>query len=209
PVFYPEAAKRRRNLVINAMLEDGRITLDQANAAKAEPIKLDIRNGNSTVAPYFVEEIRQYLEKRYGTEEVHENGLRVYTTLNLEMQRAANQAALDGVAAYERRHGWKGKLKHIESKEMAKYRHDDWQQPFEINGYTHALVTTSDTKSATVKFGRYSATITPAEMKWTQKKAPDEILKPGDIAYVRIVSLDPAKVMLEQDSGTQVALMAI
>src|SRR5262249_2385551 len=48
PVFYPEAAKRRRNLVINAMLEDGRITLEQANAAKAEPIKLDIRNGNST-----------------------------------------------------------------------------------------------------------------------------------------------------------------
>ena len=66
PLFYPEAAKRRRNLVINAMLEDGRITLEQANAAKAEPIKLDVRNGNSTVAPYFVEEIRQYLEKKYG-----------------------------------------------------------------------------------------------------------------------------------------------
>jgi len=209
PLFYPEAAKRRRNLVINAMLEDGRITLEQANAAKAEPIKLDVRNGNSTVAPYFVEEIRQYLEKKYGTEEVHENGLRVYTTLNLEMQRAANQAALDGAAAYERRHGWKGKLKHIDVKDITKYRHEDWQQPLEVNGYTHALVTAVDAKTATVKFGRYRATLTADDMKWTQKKSPAEILTAGDIVYVRIISLESAKVALEQDSGAQVALMAI
>jgi penicillin-binding protein 1A len=209
PIFYPEAAKRRRNLVINAMLEDGRITLEQANAAKAEPIKLDVRNSNSTIAPYFVEEIRQYLEKKYGTEEVHQNGLRVYTTLDLEMQHAANQAALDGVAAYERRHGWKGKQKHIDAKDMAKYRHDDWQQPFEVGGYTHALVTQVDAKTATVKFGHHSAVITAEDMKWTQKKSPPDILSRGDIAYVRIISVEPAKVALEQDSGTQVALMAI
>jgi penicillin-binding protein 1A len=212
PINNPQNALRRRNLVINAMLEDGRITLAQANDAKAEPIKLDVHNGNSTIAPYFVEEVRQYLEKKYGTEEVHENGLRVYTTLNLDMQRAANQAALDGAAAYERRHGWKAKLNHIAPAEITKYRHPDWEQPVEVGGYFHALVTAVDAKSAVIKFGRYTAQLTPADIVWTHAKAPNNILHTGDIAYVKVFALpsaNTAKVSLEQDSGTQVALMAI
>src|SRR5437588_455464 len=64
-------------------------------------------------APYFVEEIRRYLEGKYGTDQVHEGGLRVYTSLDVEMQKAANQAVLDGLAAYERRHGWKDHLENV------------------------------------------------------------------------------------------------
>ena len=60
------------------------------------------------MAPWFVEEVRRQLEEEYGTDEVHEAGLRVYTTLDLDLQEAANKAVLDGLAAYERRHGWKG-----------------------------------------------------------------------------------------------------
>jgi penicillin-binding protein 1A len=189
PINNPQNALRRRNLVINAMLEDGRITLPQANDAKAEPIKLDVHNGNSTIAPYFVEEVRQYLEKKYGTEEVHENGLRVYTTLNLDLQRAANQAALDGAAAYERRHGWKRKLNRIPPAEIAKYRHPDWDQPAEVGSYFHVLVTTADAKSATVKFGRFTAQLSPADIAWTRAKALGDILHAGDIAYVKVVAL--------------------
>jgi penicillin-binding protein 1A len=65
------------------------------------------------LAPYFLEEIRKYLESTYGTEAVHERGLRVYTTLNVAMQRAANQAVRDGLHSYDRRHGWRGKLHNI------------------------------------------------------------------------------------------------
>jgi len=58
-------------------------------------------------------DIRKYLEGTYGTQTVHERGLRVYTTLNVGMQRAANQAIRDGLHAYDRRHGWRGNLENI------------------------------------------------------------------------------------------------
>ena len=54
-----------------------------------------------------MEEIRRYLESKYGSDQVHEGGLRVYTSLNIDLQKAANKSVLDGLAAYERRHGWR------------------------------------------------------------------------------------------------------
>src|SRR5437588_1945697 len=107
PVNHPERALRRRNLVIDNLLEDGKITAEQAIRAKATALKLNLQSGSQTLAPYYVEEIRQYLEHQYGTAEVHEAGLRVYTSLNFSMQKAANEAVLDGLATYERRPGRK------------------------------------------------------------------------------------------------------
>ncbi|MCU1287203.1 MAG: Penicillin-binding protein [Acidobacteriales bacterium] len=218
PVTNPQNTLRRKNLVINAMLEDGKITAQQASAAKELPIRLNVQSASSTVAPYFVEEIRRYLEKKYGSEEVHQNGLRVYTTLNLEWQKAANTAALDGLAAYERRHGWKGKLKNVlESQPLQSYEHPDWSELMMEGGYVHALVTEVSGNFATVKFSRYMAIIGAPEIAWTGKKLPKDLLNVGDVVYVKIISLIPAppgqadraRVTLEQDSGTQVALMAV
>src|SRR5664279_5591328 len=79
PINNPERALRRRNLVINNMLEDGKITAMEAQRAKNAPLRLDVQSEPNDIAPYFVEEIRQYLEKKYGTEQVHQAGLRVYT----------------------------------------------------------------------------------------------------------------------------------
>jgi penicillin-binding protein 1A len=98
-----ERALQRRNLVIDSMAALGKITSSQAMAAKHHPILLRAQRGANTTAPYFVEEVRQYLEKRYGGK-VHEDGLRVYTTLNLDLQHAADVAVLKGLNAYERRH---------------------------------------------------------------------------------------------------------
>jgi penicillin-binding protein 1A len=214
PIINPERAMRRRNLVINSMLEDGKITAEQAARAKNMPIQLHVQSDPNFVAPYFAEEIRRTLEKKYGSEEVHQGGLRVYTTLNLEMQQTANKAVLDGLAAYERRHGWKAHLHSLvaEGVDLAKYQHPDWDEPLTPGSYIHALVVEATKTSATVKFARYHAQILPADMAWTQHKAPDEILARGDIAYVRVVSLaadGTAKVALEQDSGAQAALLAL
>lgn len=216
PVNNPENAQRRRNLVINSLLEDGKITLAEANAAKAEPLRLSLLNPSNTIAPYFVEEVRQYLEKKYGTEEVHQSGLRVYTTLDLDLQRAANHAALDGAAAYERRHGWKGKLRNVlaTGDTLDRYQHPDWQLTFEAGDYMHVLVTAADDRSATVRFGRGTATLGAQEIAWTGRRSPKAILKPGDIAYVKILSVPAGssgayQVRLEQDSGAQVALLAV
>ena len=74
------------------------------------------------LAPYFVEDIRQYLERTYGTAAVHEQGLRVYTTLNVAMQKAADQAVRDGLHEYDRRHGWRGNLPNISATTWGRWR---------------------------------------------------------------------------------------
>ncbi len=170
PINNPERSLRRRNLVINAMLEDGKITTEEAERAKNSPLVVHVQSDNNNIAPYFVEEIRQYLEKKYGTDEVHEGGLRVYTSLNLEMQRAAQQAVYDGLAAYERRHGWKGNLLNVvaNGETLASYRHVDWDSEIRPGSYVHALVTEVAPQYAMVKFAGYQAQLGPAEIKWTR-----------------------------------------
>jgi penicillin-binding protein 1A len=213
PINHPDRAQRRRNLVINAMLEDGRITAAQADIARSSPIVLHLAHDPNSLAPYFVEEIRRYLEGKYGTDQVHEGGLKVYTSLDVDLQKAANQAVLDGLAAYERRHGWKGHLENIGSDTtvLEKYSHPDWDEEPEAGGYIHALVTSAGIGIATLKFGRYDAAIGQADVAWTQQRLPN-ILKTGDICYVKILSLNQngaARVSLEQDSGAQGALLAL
>src|SRR6516165_6613609 len=100
PVNHPDRALKRRNLVINAMLEDGKITAQQAVDAKGMPIQLNLQRDPNSLAPYFVEEVRRYLENKYGSDQVLERGLKVYTSLNVDLQVAANHAVLDGLAAY-------------------------------------------------------------------------------------------------------------
>ena len=108
PLADPARALARRNLVIHRMEEEGKITPAEEEAAKKTPLGLHLQYPRNDLAPYFFEEIRKYLESTYGTEAVHERGLRVYTTLNVKMQRAANLALRDGLHSYDRRHGWRG-----------------------------------------------------------------------------------------------------
>src|SRR6202795_4830356 len=129
------------------------------------------------------------------------------------LQRTADDAVLDGLFAYERRHGWKGHLENglAGSVTLGSYRHPDWDEEPEVNGYIHALVTAVAPGSAAFKLGRYIGSLIPADAAWTQHKLQD-ILKPGDVAYLKIVALGndgKARVSLEQDSGAQGALIAI
>jgi penicillin-binding protein 1A len=213
PINHPDRALRRRNLVINSMLEDGKITAQQATEARNQPLELKLARDPNSLAPYFVEDIRRYLETKYGSDQILEGGLRVYTSLDVDLQRTANQAVLDGVAAYERRHGWKGHLENVLASNpgLTDYQHPDWSDPIEVNGYIHALVTDVSAGSAQIRFGHFSAPLSQADVAWTQQKLP-AILKLGDIVYVKILALNPdntARVSFEQDSGAEAALLAI
>ena len=213
PIAHPDRAQKRRNLVLNAMLEDGRITAAQAADAKAKSIQLNVQKDPNSLAPNFVEEIRRYLEAKYGSDQVHEGGLRVYTSLDMDMQQAANRAVLDGLATYERRQKWRGNLANVAAhgQRVDKYEDPDWDQEPEVNGYIHALVTSVSPTAAQIRFGQHTATISQADIAWTQRKLP-ALLASGDLVYVKVLSLDAAgksKVTLEQDSGTQGALVAI
>lgn len=213
PINHPDRAVRRRNLVIDAMLEDGKITTREADEARNTPLGLNLAHDPNSLAPYFVEAVRGHLESKYGTDQVHEGGLRVYTTLDMDMQRAANAAVLDNLAAYERREGWRGHLENVllEGQTLAGYRHPDWDSDIEQGGYIHALVTAVSPTSASIKLAAYQATVTQSDAAWTQQKLP-RLLSPGDIVYVKILALDSGgkvQVSLEQDSGAQSALIAI
>jgi penicillin-binding protein 1A len=214
PLLYPEAALSRRNLVLHRMAEEGKITPAEEQAARNSPLGLHIQYPRNDLAPYFFEEIRKYLEFTYGTEAVHERGLRVYTTLNIRMQRAANQALRDGLHAYERRHGWRGSLPNILRDNLGKldtYEDDDWRRIIEKGSYVTGLVLTADDKNATVKIGSYRAILSPADFAWTGRKKPAELLKTGDLAQFSIQELrdTTVRVQLEQQSAPQAAIVAI
>ena len=86
PILNPERALRRRNLVLSEMESDGVITHAQAEEARNAPLGLRMARPEGSVAPWFQDEVREELEKHFGTEEVHEAGLRVDTTLDLDLQ---------------------------------------------------------------------------------------------------------------------------
>ena len=217
PINHPERAIKRRNLVLNAMLEDGKITAAQAAEAKNKPIVLNLQKDPNSLAPHYVEEIRRYLEAKYGSDQVHQGGLRVYTSLDMDLQKTASHALLDGLAAYERRHGWRGKLINViaQGQTLDKYDNPDWDEEPELSGYVHALVTQSSATEAQIRFGQHTATLAPADMTWALPKSKakiSDVLRAGDVVYVKLLSLDATgkgRVTLEQDSGAEGALVAI
>src|SRR5216683_1084439 len=187
PLANPEAALARRNLVLHRMEDEGRITSSEEAAAKKSPLGLHIQYPRNDLAPYFFEEIRKYLESTYGTEAVHERGLRVYTTLNIHMQRIANQSLRDGLHSYERRHA------------------------IEKGSYVTGLVLTASERDAVIKIGPYRGILSPSDFAWTGRKKLGDLLKVGDIAQFSIQELrdNTVRVQLEQQPGPQGALLAI
>jgi penicillin-binding protein 1A len=214
PLGDPARALARRNLVLRQMMEEGKITPAEEAAAKKTPLGLHLQYPRNDLAPYFFEDIRKYLESTYGTEAVHERGLRVYTTLNIQMQKAANQAVRDGLHTYDRRHGWHGKVPNVVKDNLGQldtYEDDDWRHAIDKGSYVTGLVLAVDDKSATIKIGPYRAILSPSDMAWTSHKKPNEILAVGDLIQVFIQELreTTARVQLEQQPAPQGAMIAI
>jgi len=214
PLNDPQRALARRNLVLRQMQSEGKITTAEEAAARKTSLGLHIQYPRNDLAPYFFEEIRKYLESTYGTEAVHERGLRVYTTLNIGMQKAANQAVRDGLHTYDRRHGWRGGLPNIVKDNLGtleSYEDDDWRRPIEKGSYVTGLVLAVDDKYATIKIGTYRAVIAGSDLAWTGRKKPSELLKVGDLAQFSIQELreSTVRVQLEQQPAPQAAMVAI
>lgn len=97
PYQYPEKAKARQKVVLERMVVEGYLTREESQVIFRQP--LNYRQAYSTRgdAPYFVAMVRQYLVQQYGERMVHQGGLKVYTTLDLDMQKAANRALAEGL----------------------------------------------------------------------------------------------------------------
>jgi penicillin-binding protein 1A len=214
PLTNPTGALTRRNLVLYRMFEEGKITGAEEEAAKKTPLGLHVQYPRNDLAPYFFEEVRKYLESTYGTEAVHERGLRVYTTLNIAMQRAANQSVRDGLHSYDRRHGWRGGLPNILRDNLGQldsYEDEDWRHAIDKGSYVTGLVMAVGEKDATVKIGQYRAVLAPSDFAWTGRKKPSELLKVGDLAQFSIKEIGEStvRVQLEQQPAPQAAMLAI
>jgi penicillin-binding protein 1A len=149
PRKYPARAIARRNLVIDLMRDGGYLAPDEVERWKAYPLQLSSRQDFGEVAPYFVEWIRQQLYARFGRE-LYEKGFRVYTTLDLDMQIAAERAL-------------ENQLEAIEAGEFGEYRHQTYQQyldsldthgmtqvPHTLTPYLQGALVTMDAKTGQV-----------------------------------------------------------
>lgn len=105
PLNHPEAAKERFEWVISRMRKMGYITRLEEKQALDTPYRVQRFKFNIKEAPYFIESIRQYLENTYGTNATYKGGLKVYTTLDLQMQRIAEQTLLKSLEAFDQAKG--------------------------------------------------------------------------------------------------------
>ena len=219
PLLNPEKALHRRNLVITEMELDRVISHQQAEQARNAPLGLRIAQPETSIAPWFQEEVRRELEKRFGSEQVHEAGLKVETTLDLDLQKTADHAIADGLVAYERRRGWmgnnsSGKLENVlaSGSTIEDYKHPDWATSYGPGDYVHAVVTRVLPMEIHARVGNAQILLLPEDWRWTGQRYADALVKPGDIIYVHLGEATEGKVQrasLEQDSGAQGSLFAI
>jgi penicillin-binding protein 1A len=217
PRLYPEAALTRRNWVLDRMAAEHMISPNLAAEAKAKPMNLRPRTRDDTeIAPHFIEWVRESLAARYSTDDIWRRGLQVYTTLNIQMQKAANRALREGLRNYDKKRGWRGPVGNIfktSSTSLDAYSHPDWRNPPHPEDIVIGLVEGVGDNAAAVRIDKYRASLGPKEIAWTKAKSPAEILKPGDIAYFKIVALDEAKktasLLLEQRPAIEGAIIIL
>jgi penicillin-binding protein 1B len=97
PYRHPKQAEERRNLVLDSMVETHAITRDQAEKAKATPLKLAPPNVEASDAPYFVDLVRDQLINKFSEHDLNDQSYRIYTTLDPDLQKAAAQAVETGI----------------------------------------------------------------------------------------------------------------
>ena len=114
PVKAPILARTRRDYVLRRMFEDGFIDHNSLITALSKPIEAQECNPNDTIhAEYFAEEVRRELHDKYGEKALYKDGMAVRTTLDRELQAVATEALREGLLDYDRRHGWRGPINHI------------------------------------------------------------------------------------------------
>lgn len=209
PILDPVRARRRRDHVLNRMVDRKVITRAQADEASRTPFDETLFTRGRTIAPYFVEYVRQSLEESYGAYTLYNSGLKVYTTLNLKMQRAAEEALVGGIRDLDKARGYRPMQEGTRGAARAR-----------IGPYTPrtgeilpGTVLSVKAKSLEVQLGRYRGEIPLESMQWTKLTSLAKAFREGDVVLVRVLSVDEqrkrASLALEQDPELEGALVAL
>ncbi len=154
-----ERALERRGYVLKRMLEDGYITQSEYDTSNVEEPRLVTRqNPHSKVAADFVEQVRRYVEKKYGTDALYKEGLKVYTTVDLDMTKAAHQAIDAGLRELDKRQGYRGPIKTLTVKEVMEFlkeQTDAMEEPLKFGQIVEGIVTQIDSENIYVRMGNY------------------------------------------------------
>ena len=213
------AAKERRDWVIDRMRDAGFISADEAEAARKAPVALRKRDAADIArADFFSEEVRRQLADMYGSDVLYEGGLVVKTTLDPNLQKYAEVALRKALVEYDRRRGYRGPLAHLPAFGA---KMDDWKEQLNKQAREHsyhifdgqrlALVTALDDKKAAIMLDDESQGVIPhALLKWTRRviadgqlgpevKKPGDILKIGDVVMVGPINDEQKKLLGEAE----------
>lgn len=143
-------------------------------------------------APYFVEHVRQYLEEKYGYK-VYQEGLQVYTTLDLHLQDMAQAVLQEGLRNIQKRHGFKlydrDKTPEDREERLQLIEAQEWREPLKKNDLVHAIVTGVTPNQIQVKIKDYEGTIPENGFQWAGKNAT-KLVQADDIVLVKVVEVD-------------------
>ncbi len=200
PVRRYEAAKARRDYVIERMRVEGYISSDEAIEATYGPLEVSLKTApTARGAEYFVEEVRRELLDLYGQEALLRGGLVVRTSVDPRLQRIADQAVRKGLIAYDRRHGWRGAMGYLESAADWALRLAEITPPPGLGKWRLGVVLELDDRAATIGLADgLRGRIPLAELTWARAakegqkrgpkiKAPWEVLSVGDVVAVESV----------------------
>jgi penicillin-binding protein 1A len=182
PLKNPEQAQKRRDWVIDRMVEAGFITPEQGKAAQARPITIRHRGETETTqAPYFTEEVRRELLTRYGEKGLYQSGLTVRTSLDPTLQADAEAALRGALIAYDRRHGYRGPVAHGQT--VSDWRTKLASAPLPPGaadvGWKIGLVLATPPDGATIGLADGTQGRIPfEELRWARRVADDEHLGP-------------------------------
>ncbi len=230
PYFYPERAKARQGVVLRRMLDEKFLTDPEFRQAYQEDLYFARYQAQEEIAPYFLEYLRQQLTATYGEEMVYKGGLNVYTTLNVEMQKASVEAVREGLRAIDKRQGYRGPLGHVTHPEEALTVAEKPSRPVsqvQPGDIVEGTVVKLSAPRATVAVGATSGILALEDAAWARKRLlpPDfrtaevrpatslsQLLAVGDRILVRVIRREPdgkLALALEQEPVVEGALVAL
>ncbi len=235
PSFYSpytntERTLRRRNHVLDRMVEEGYIDDAQGEESKARPLNvLPLHRSDSDFAAHFKEEVRKYLYENYGRDSLYKEGLKVYTTLNVRYQEYAEAAVRKQLHILDKRQGWRDDKVNLVEKGLEELesiiqpiKHEETGESFfsswrvseiDVDDQIEALVLSVTKREAILRIGEYTGKLTNRDIAWTETDDLTRIIERGDIILVKILEKDEEKweltAALDQEPKLDAAFLAI
>lgn len=212
PYTHSDRALARRNHVLNRMVVEKFITSQTAEATMRLPLGVRPALPKNSIAPYYTEEIRKYLEDKYGYSGIYENGLQVYSNLNLDMQQAADRALSRGIRKLDKKHGWREITTKVKPEEIQTYWAPEWSAPLQADSVVRGVVLDVTDRMAMIRIADQQVALLPQGWAWTRRKEATSLMKKGDLTEFRITEIKEDKITsinLDQAPLVEGALVAM